>query len=175
MAFCQDALRDLEALQLLAAYVNMLQSERVLNTPELLPLVVAHACDLVVLPLGATRDAAEVARGRGLRVARLHAIKADVRANLHQRDLTTAAVAGRLRITPRYIQELFEAEGMTFSKFVREQRLALARRTLADPRYAGVAISAIAFDVGFGDLSTFNHAFRHRFGATPSDLRHGAA
>jgi AraC-like DNA-binding protein len=27
----------------------------------------------------------------------------------------------------------------------------------------------IAYDVGFGDLSTFNREFRRHFGATPSD------
>lgn len=30
---------------------------------------------------------------------------------------------------------------------------------------------SIAFDAGFGDLSTFNCAFRRHFGATPSDVR----
>jgi AraC-like DNA-binding protein len=37
------------------------------------------------------------------------------------------------------------------------------------------AAGAIAFDVGFGDLSTFNHAFRRRFGMTPSELRQNTA
>jgi AraC-like DNA-binding protein len=42
---------------------------------------------------------------------------------------------------------------------------------LIDPRYAGLNISTIAFAVGFGDVSYFNRTFRHRFGATPSELR----
>jgi AraC-like DNA-binding protein len=45
---------------------------------------------------------------------------------------------------------------------------------LADPRYAGLTISGIAFAVGFGDLSTFNREFRRRFGLTPSDVRRRA-
>ena len=36
---------------------------------------------------------------------------------------------------------------------------------------SGYAISTIAFEAGFGDLSYFNHAFRRRYGATPSDIR----
>jgi AraC-like DNA-binding protein len=36
----------------------------------------------------------------------------------------------------------------------------------------GLTISTIAFNCGFGDLSYFNRCFRHRFGATPSEVRH---
>jgi AraC-like DNA-binding protein len=43
---------------------------------------------------------------------------------------------------------------------------------LADPHHQDRAISAIAFEVGFGNLSYFNRAFRLRFGMTPSDARH---
>jgi len=34
-----------------------------------------------------------------------------------------------------------------------------------------VKITAVAYDVGFGDLSYFYRVFRRRFGATPSDIR----
>jgi AraC-like DNA-binding protein len=66
---------------------------------------------------------------------------------------------------------LFEAEGTTFSQYVLGQRLALAHRLLTDPRDARSTITAIAFDAGFGDLSSFNRAFRRAYGATPSDVR----
>jgi len=55
---------------------------------------------------------------------------------------------------------------------VLDRRLDLARRRLRDPRFATRTISAIACDVGFGDLSYFNRAFRRRFHATPGDVRH---
>jgi len=42
---------------------------------------------------------------------------------------------------------------------------------LADRRYAGLTIAAIAAAAGFGDLSYFHRVFRRRFGATPSDVR----
>ena len=51
------------------------------------------------------------------------------------------------------------------------QRLARTQRMLIDPRLAGRAITAIAFDAGFGDLSHFNRTFRRRFGMTPSEVR----
>jgi AraC-like DNA-binding protein len=41
-----------------------------------------------------------------------------------------------------------------------------------DQRLAGHSIRTIAFDSGFSDLSSFNRAFRRRFGMTPSEARH---
>ncbi|MGO9632816.1 MAG: helix-turn-helix transcriptional regulator [Steroidobacteraceae bacterium] len=70
-----------------------------------------------------------------------------------------------------YIHKLFESEGLTFSAFVLGQRLSRAHRMLSDPRFADRNISSVAFDVGFGDLSYFNHTFRRRYAATPTDIR----
>jgi AraC-like DNA-binding protein len=47
-------------------------------------------------------------------------------------------------------------------------------RKLIDLRFASQAISSLAFDAGFGDLSYFNRAFKRRYGATPSDVRRSA-
>jgi threonine/homoserine/homoserine lactone efflux protein/AraC-like DNA-binding protein len=128
--------------------------------------------DLIGLALGVTRDAAEIAAGRGSRAARLRAIKADIAQNL-EGDITAADLSLRHRISPRYIRKLFEGENMSLSKFVLGQRLTRVHRMLADPRFADRTIADIALAVGFGDLSTFNREFRRRFGMTPSDVRHG--
>jgi AraC-like DNA-binding protein len=121
--------------------------------------------------LGATRDAAEIADGRGLRAARLRAIKADIAGKLDRGDLSVDALAAQHRVTPRNVQMLFDGEGTTFTQFVRDQRLARAHRMLTDPRLAGRSISTVALDAGFGDISYFNRAFRRRFGDTPSGVR----
>jgi AraC-like DNA-binding protein len=42
---------------------------------------------------------------------------------------------------------------------------------LTDLRFVGRSISALAFDVGLGDLSYFNREFKRRYNATPSDVR----
>jgi AraC-like DNA-binding protein len=44
---------------------------------------------------------------------------------------------------------------------------------LSDPRLGKRPVSAIAYDVGFRDLSYFNRTFRRRYGATPTDVRAG--
>jgi AraC-like DNA-binding protein len=164
---------SIEPLRLLAGYIDLLIEDSILaETTELRRLAVNHVHDLIALALGATRDAAEIAAGRGLRAARMRAIKADIAQNLAG-DVTVAALSMRHRISPRYIRKLFEAENTSLSQFVRGQRLTRVHRMLADPLHADRTIADIALAVGFGDLSTFNREFRRRFGVTPSDVRRG--
>ncbi|WP_158818593.1 AraC family transcriptional regulator [Methylocapsa sp. S129] len=160
------------ALSLLKHYVEALQDDGQLTaTPELQHLAVRHIHDLLALTLGATRDATQIAQGGGLRAARLSAIKAYILGSLPRGDLTVAAVARRHRVSPRYVQLLFESEGTTFSDFVRRRRLACAHRMLSDVRCADLSIGQIAYEAGFGDLSHFNHAFRKLYGLSPSQAR----
>ncbi len=166
--------RDHDALRLLRIYLDAMHKEIALATPELRRLVASHVRDLVALALGATRDGAALAAERGLPAARLAAIKTDILARLGSRELTLTALAARHKVSQRSIQLLFEREGMTFSRFVLEQRLARAHDGFVDPANAGVAISTIALAAGFGDLSHFNRSFRRHYGATPSDVRAGA-
>ena len=80
-------------------------------------------------------------------------------------------VASHLNVTPRYVQRLFEADGTTFSEFLLLQRLGRAHRLLCEPQASANAISTIAYDVGFGDLSYFNRRFRRQYGMTPREVR----
>jgi AraC-like DNA-binding protein len=174
-AFVRPLSPNAGVVRLLLSYVDVLEDEDTAKTPALQRAVATHIHDLCALAIGATRDAAEIAEGRGLRVARLRAIKADVVRNLRDGDVSVTALAGRHGLTTRYIQRLFEGDGTTLSKFVLGQRLAQAYRMLADPGQGDRTIGALAFEVGFGDLSTFNREFRRHYGATPSDVRGAAA
>jgi len=167
--------KQIEALRLLSNYIEGLIAEPALNGPDVARLVVTQIYDLAALTMGATRDAAEIAKGRGVRVARLHAIKADIAERLASPELSVQTVALRQRVSPRYVQMLFEQEGTTFSQYVIGQRLTRAYRMLTDPRFADRSITSVAFDAGFGDLSYFNRAFRRCYGGTPSEIRAEAA
>ena len=134
-------------------------------------LIVAQLCDLVAVTMGATRDAAAIAEGRGIRVARLRAVKDDIEAHLADGDLTPVAVARRQRISDSYVRKLFESEGTSFSEFVLTRRLVRAHRMLTDRRWADRTIASIAFECGFGDLSYFNRTFKRLYSASPSDIR----
>jgi AraC-like DNA-binding protein len=165
---------DAQPMRLLICYLNMLNGEETIETPEAGHLAALHVHDLAALALGSSRDATAVASGRGKRAGRLAAIKQDILAHLDDPDLSVAKMAARQALSPRYFHKLFELEGATYSEFVASQRLARAHRMLVDPRYGGQSISTIALGVGFGDISYFNRTFRRRFGMTPSDVRAAA-
>jgi AraC-like DNA-binding protein len=163
--------RGTGALNLLTHMVGALIDDPLIEAPNMQQLIATQLCDLASVTLGATRDAVAVAEGRGIRAARLRAIKTDIEGHLARSDLSPAAVARRQRISESYIRKLFETEGTSFSEFVLNCRLVRAHRMLRDPRRVGQSIASIAFDCGFGDLSYFNRTFKRFYGSAPSDIR----
>jgi AraC-like DNA-binding protein len=161
---------DNGAMQLLVSYLDALKDIGVPSGGEL--AVAAHVHDLLTIALGATPDGAEIARTRGVRAARLQAIKRDVTRNFDG-TLSIDTLAAQHRLTPRQVQRLFESEGTTFTAFLREQRLVRARAMLVSPRFDHMRIGAIAFEVGFGDLSYFIRVFTQRYGMSPGEMRAG--
>lgn len=159
---------NIPALKLLTNYVRVAQG--IIGT-GVQHLVANHVYDLMAVMIGATREGAATAEGRGLRAARLGALKQDITENLDRPDLSVATLAKRHCLTERHVQRLFETEGTTFTEFVLSQRLARAHRLLTDPRREGEKIAVVALDSGFSDVSYFNRTFRRRYGLAPSDLR----
>lgn len=161
-----------DALRLLVSYFRVLEDNQALGTPELRRLVVKHSHELIRLVLNPSRDQAAACRD-GLGAGRLHAIKTHVMEHIGRQDLSVANVAAAHRLSIRQVQRLFENEGTTFSEFVLTERLGKIHDALSDPKRARLSISELAFDNGFSDVSYFNHAFRRRYRATPSDVRNG--
>ncbi len=126
--------------------------------------LLAHVCD----PTG---DLARAEAYGGIRAARLQAVVRDIALRLSDADLSAASVGRRLRLSERYVQQLLEGAGYSFSVYVRERRLKLARQLLRDRLTSHLGICDIASMAGFNDLSHFNRAFRLYFGETPSDAR----
>ncbi len=157
---------DTEALRHLRTYLTTLP-ERIAD-PRLGRLSATHIYDLMALAIGATAEGGEIARQRGVRAARLEAIKADL---IQNTQLDLEQVAARQGISPRYVQMLFEQDGTTFSDFALQRRLDAARNMLVSPRCATWSITQIALEAGFGDLSYFNRCFKRRYQMTPSELR----
>jgi len=58
-----------------------------------------------------------------------------------------------------------------FAEFLNSRRIAAAKATLADPEAADVAISTLAFRLGYTSLGPFNRAFKEATGITPSAWR----
>jgi AraC-like DNA-binding protein len=163
------------AQRMLRRHLELAPEDLIAGGHDLRAAFIEHACDLLALALGATREMAELARSRGLASARLRAIKDDIRKSCHRPELSVHTFAARYGVSARYVQRVFEESGSTFTQHVAEQRLARAYRALRRSSVEKVAISTIAYDCGFSDVSHFNRLFRQRFGCTPGDVRQGAA
>jgi AraC-like DNA-binding protein len=159
------------ALKLLMSYSNTLLDDDGRMAPALQHRVATHVHDLVALALGATRDAEDIARRRGMGAARLRAAKIHTMENIGNRDISIGSVAAHLGLSQRHLQRLFEIDGTTFAAFLLGQRLARAYRMLCEPQSVQRHVSAIAYDAGFGDLSYFSRSFRRLYGASPKEIR----
>jgi len=104
-----------------------------------------------------SRDARRVSRA-------LRYIEANSAEPLDLDRLAAVAAASKFH----FLRVFRRAVGLTPYQFLLTTRLRHAAvRLLSGPE----PVSAIAYDTGFGDLSTFNAAFRERFGAAPQAFR----
>ncbi len=130
-----------------------------------------HLTDLVGLLLGTRSAQNNRVDPDESSTGRLNLVKADVLRNLERNDLTIESIARANALSTRQAQRLFASSGTTFSEFVLEQRLLLARRLLLHEQSRHRKVSDIAYRVGFNDLSYFHKSFRRRFGISPADMR----
>jgi AraC family transcriptional regulator, positive regulator of tynA and feaB len=107
------------------------------------------------------------------RERRRREVLAHIDAHLLEADLTAHRIAGDLGISARSVQIIFAAMGTTPSAYIQSRRLDHAARQLAQAR-RDAPITAVAFDSGFNDLSSFCRLFRRRFGVAPREYRAGA-
>jgi AraC-like DNA-binding protein len=162
---------DATALGLLRKYLGVVVDDDILSDPVSQRVVAGHLYDLAAMALASEGASRKLAETTTVRAVRLAAVKAYVLANLQDAELGVAKVAACNSMSERYLHKLFESEGLTYSEFVLGQRLARAYSLLSNPLYFRSRISAIAFELGFNDLSYFSRTFRRRYGATPSDVR----
>lgn len=58
--------------------------------------------------------------------------------------------------------------GMSIRAYIVDRRLAMAAMLIVQ---TDERISQIAYSVGFGDVSNFNHSFKQRYGMSPTKYR----
>ena len=73
-----------------------------------------------------------------------------------------------LGVSPRTMQRNLASEGTTFKTLMEETRMQLARHYLAD---TDLSLTAIAFMLGYSELSAFSRAAKAWHGDSPSMLR----
>lgn len=125
--------------------------------PGLLSLLDDHAGALVA---GVPREAGLTARLRAWLAARLQAGEA----------VDVEAAAKALGLGARTLQRRLDEDGQRFAGLVDAVRSETARALLADPT---IAVSEIAFLLGFSEQSAFTRAFKRWTGETPAAARHG--
>lgn len=124
---------------------------------------------LALTPEPAGVQAPGVAEAVGAaRLERLQSLIADRAADP---GLTIESLARRLGLSARTAQRVFAQAHTSFSDELTRARLEAAFDQLRAPGAELQQIGAIAYAVGFGDLSRFNRAFRARYGRTPSEAR----
>jgi len=147
------------------------QADLELASIDLRRVMAQHVTDLAVLAVGATQEVAAIADRRGLRAARLLAIRREIDRRFADPDFSLPVLASRLGITPRYVQTLFAENDASFVDEVIQRRLKRAHEMLSSPLYGGMTILELAHHCGFASVSNFHRVFRRVFGTTPSEVR----
>ncbi|TXS20420.1 helix-turn-helix domain-containing protein [Streptomyces sp. adm13(2018)] len=91
--------------------------------------------------------------------------------NLLDPDLCPARLAAAHGISVRYLHRLFEGEGITVSRLIRQRRLEECGRELARRGRTAPSVSAVAQRWGFVSPAHFSRAFRAAYGVTPTEWR----
>ena len=77
-------------------------------------------------------------------------------------------VAQKLAFSGRTLSRKLHDEGVAFAEILDETRAALAKRYLAE---RDLSVSEIAWLLGYGEVSSFTHAFKRWTGMTPRQFR----
>jgi AraC-like DNA-binding protein len=101
----------------------------------------------------------------------LASAKSFIGSHISEPGLDTAQIAATLHISPRYLQSIFAAEGLTVAGWIRSQRLERCRRDLLDARLFGEGVSAIAARHGLHNSAHFSRMFKTTYGMSPTTYR----
>ncbi|KOU60222.1 AraC family transcriptional regulator [Streptomyces sp. MMG1533] len=100
-------------------------------------------------------------------------VRAFIRQHLHDPELRPPVIAAAHHISVSYLHRLFQEEGSgeTVAAWIRAQRLAGARRDLANPALRTTPVHTIAARWGISRASDFTRAFRTAYGISPTEYR----
>ncbi|MDT9001481.1 AraC family transcriptional regulator [Paucibacter sp. APW11] len=135
----------------------------------LLDAPLANADTSLFAQLAQTAEQRLAARQREASEAPIaQAVRERIQAQLMHDRARLPEVAEALALSPRSLQRKLAEAGLSFSALLDETRRELACAYLRD---ASLSLTEIAFLLGFGEQSNFNHAFRAWFNTTPAAWR----
>jgi AraC-like DNA-binding protein len=91
-----------------------------------------------------------------------------IRRHIHRDSCHLAALACQLDSHPKKLQRQLAAQGLNFRKLKADIRLDMAEHYLRD---SNLSLTAISVLLGFGELSGFSRAFKHRHQCSPLQWR----
>jgi AraC-like DNA-binding protein len=91
---------------------------------------------------------------------------------LGEGEVGLSSIAQKLKMSERSLQRRLADEGVSFDSLLDEVCRELAQRYLADPK---IAVSEVAYLLGYSEPSPFHRAFKRWTGKTPAELRRRAA
>lgn len=127
--------------------------------------------DILGTMLSAELDQRQPAGGAG---AALGQIMEYIDAHLADPELKLNAIAAAHFVSPRYLQVLFQRNGLTVSSWIRERRLEQCRRDLEDPALRETSVAVIAERWGLIEPTHFSRSFKRHFGFSPREVRANA-
>lgn len=151
----------------LGGYLQLVKGLPEDDLGDMQSMLSAHCCDLVAH--GQMRGIAADNSRDQLRAELRERIFGFMQRNMHDHDLCPDTVCAQLRISRSYLFKILALEGLTFRGYLRECRLLACRQALRS--VPGRSIGEIAAAHGFPEVSSFNRAFRARFGQTPGQAR----
>jgi len=134
-----------------------------------------HLLDLLGLILADRTEDKRSDRATSYSTSMLRRVQEYVEKNLDDEILSPEQVASAQNVSMRYINKLFAREGTSIARWIRIRRLERCRIDLESPDHSNQSISDIAYSHGFGNISSFNRAFRSHFGLSPRTLRNSGA
>lgn len=91
--------------------------------------------------------------------------------HINRENLSVAEIAANLRVSTRYLQQLWASEAQTLQEYIAAKRLDAVLESLANPARKPESITQIAMSHGFVNMSHFSRFFRSKIGVSPSVYR----
>jgi AraC family transcriptional activator of tynA and feaB len=151
---------------LLARYLALVSELHAEDACDTQPLILEHCAALIGRANAGANSTQLTVRDHQMMLRRLFAY---IDAHLTNPSLCVEQACQDLHVSRSHLFKLLAGVGETFSGHVRSARLHGARGTLL--RHPEMPVAQIAANWGFADTSSFNRAFRNRFGVTPSQSR----
>lgn len=128
------------------------------------------ALELIVAALHERSERVATANSN-YRSAQFQRAKAFIDSHLQDPSLSLSLVAAALGASVRHVSALLSERGLSYRRYVLEQRLRRCANDLADIRFAHRTVTIIAYSWGFSDGSHFSNAFKAAHGVSPREYR----